>query len=287
MFPDSRDVIGLIQLALREDLVDGDITTSLTVAEGLNATATLLTREELCVCGLPIIALIAKEHGCALEVEMKAKDGEIVGPDTVIALLSGKLHILLELERTILNFVQHLSGVATTTHKTIQKRTTLKLLDTRKTTPGFRELEKYAVRIGGANNHRKHLGDMILIKNNHIDAHGGDIRATLSHIRESKPEGMRWEVEVRDLTELAVALEFRPDMIMLDNMDDQRVKEAMKLIRDADTGAFIEVSGNVTPERFSSLEEIGVDGVSMGALTYGARSVDISLRIQKDTVRGA
>jgi nicotinate-nucleotide pyrophosphorylase (carboxylating) len=179
----------------------------------------------------------------------------------------------------VLNFLQRLSGVATAARALVLKNPGIVLLDTRKTMPGWRLLDKYAVRIGGARNHRFSLGDMILIKNNHIDAHPEGMRAVLAHIVANKPLYMPWEVEVRTLQELGVALEFSPTIVMLDNFSDELIAEALTRISAQPRRPLVEVSGGVTPERLVSLASLGVDAVSMGALTTRAPNVDISLRI--------
>jgi nicotinate-nucleotide pyrophosphorylase (carboxylating) len=208
-------------------------------------------------------------------------DGARVADADWLCELHGSTQHLLAIERTVLNFLQRMSGVATYTHSFCEQAKGLHVLDTRKTMPGWRVLDKYATRVGGARNHRTSLGDMVLVKNNHIDAHPGGIRAALAAVLAQKPLYMPWEVEVRDLTELAIALEFKPTIVMLDNFSDILISDAVALVRQNSHQPLIEVSGGVHRERLSSLGALGIDAVSVGALTTQATNVDISMRITK------
>ena len=269
----------LIELARDEDLPNGDITSIATVDARVTGRASILARERLVICGLPLIQPILEVFGCKLALKLSVDDGQSVSEGTELATLMGNAREILKTERTILNFLQRLSGVASFTQAVVSQAQGLKVLDTRKTTPGWRELEKYAVQIGGGTNHRQSLSDLILVKNNHIDANRGSVSQTLSRIASAKPKEMRVEVEVRTLEELSAALPFAPEIVMFDNMDDTTIAAGVKLVRAGAPQTIIEVSGGVNATRLSKLKALGIDCVSMGALTTQSRSVDISLRL--------
>jgi nicotinate-nucleotide pyrophosphorylase (carboxylating) len=269
----------LIDLALEEDLAFGDITASLTVPEKHRSTAKIITRQQLVMCGCEVLPVIIQQGRWAIDLSMKVEDGSLLEADTVIAELNGLTRDLLAAERTILNFLQRLCGVATYTRSFCAVEPGLVVLDTRKTMPGWRVLDKYAVRIGGGRNHRFCLGDMVLVKNNHIDAHPEGIRGALADIAANKPIYMPWEVEVRNIDELRVALEYKPTIIMLDNFTDALIIEAVKIVRALPESPMIEVSGGITRERLVKIRLAGADAVSVGALTTQAPNVDISMRI--------
>lgn len=275
----SKLIRKLVALALEEDLAFGDITASLTVPEAHHSRAVIIARQRLVLCGSEVVGMILQEGHWSIESSFKASDGDVLEDGATIAELRGLTRDLLAAERTILNFLQRMSGVATFTREYCQVEPSLMILDTRKTIPGWRMLDKYAVRVGGGKNHRLCLGDMILVKNNHIDAHPNGMRGALAHIAENKPLYMPWEVEVRDLKELAVALEFRPNIIMLDNFSDDGIREAVSIMKAQGEAPMIEVSGGVTRGRLRAIREAGADAVSVGALTTQAPNVDISMRI--------
>jgi nicotinate-nucleotide pyrophosphorylase (carboxylating) len=275
---DSPLVKEIIKLAIKEDLSGGDITSTLTIPQDHVSLAEFLAKEEMIVCGMPIVEKLISELNFALKFEILAKDGTSVKKNTTIATLRGNTRQILSLERLALNFLQHLSGIASLTGIVTAKAGKLKILDTRKTTPGLRLLEKYAVKTGGGDNHRMNLSDMILVKNNHIDAHG-NLDKLLKDLNRNKPEGVEIEIEVRNMDELKKAVEHMPKYIMLDNMDDAQVKEAVAFIRAASSGILIEVSGGIKEERLAQLSKLGIDFVSMGMLTNSARSMDISLKL--------
>ncbi len=269
----------LVNLALEEDLAFGDITASLTVPEDHRSTARIVARQQLVMCGSEVLPVIMQEGRWAIDVTLAVEDGVLLQADTVIAELKGLTRELLAAERTILNFLQRLCGVATYTREFCSVEPGLVILDTRKTMPGWRVLDKYAVRIGGGRNHRFCLGDMVLVKNNHIDAHLKGLRGALADVVANKPLYMPWEVEVRNLDELRVALEFKPTIIMLDNFTDSAIVDAVKIIRVLPEPPMIEVSGGITRERLVRIRLAGADAVSVGALTTQAPNVDISMRI--------
>ena len=276
---DSPLVRKLVDLAIEEDLAHGDITASLTVPESHTSKAKVIAREKLVVCGLDIVAEIVKSGGWSLSVQKKASEGAWAADGDILVELAGSTRELLSAERTILNFLQRLSGVATYTREFCENQKGLMILDTRKTMPGWRLLDKYAVKTGGASNHRFSLGDMVLVKNNHIDAHPQGIKGALADVVAKKPLYMPWEVEVRNLDELKVALSFNPTIVMLDNFNDDALKDAVALVKSAAHQPMIEVSGGVSKERLAKIQAAGVDAASVGALTTRAPNVDISMRI--------
>jgi nicotinate-nucleotide pyrophosphorylase (carboxylating) len=276
----SKLIRKLVALALEEDLSFGDITASLTVPEDHRSVATIVARERMVMCGEEIVPTILQEGHWSISCSMKARDGIWLEAGEVIAELSGLTRELLAAERTILNFLQRLCGVATYTRDFCSVEPGLMVLDTRKTMPGWRILDKYAVRTGGGKNHRLCLGDMVLVKNNHIDAHPQGIRGALADIADKKPLYMPWEVEVRDLHELAIALEYKPTIVMLDNFTDELIAEAVALVRKQPEAPMIEVSGGVRTSRLASIRAAGADAVSVGALTTQPPNVDISMRIR-------
>jgi nicotinate-nucleotide pyrophosphorylase (carboxylating) len=276
---DSPLVRKLVDLALEEDVAHGDITAQITVPENHTSQAKVIAREKLVVCGLDIVGEIVKAGSWGLAVHKRAAEGAWACDGEILVELSGSTRELLSAERTILNFLQRLSGVATYTREFCEGQNGLKILDTRKTMPGWRLLDKYAVKTGGASNHRFSLGDMVLVKNNHIEAHPQGIKGALADVVAKKPLGMSWEVEVRDLEELKVALSFNPTIVMLDNFNDDTLTDAVALVRAVPHQPMIEVSGGVSKERLVKIQAAGIDAASVGALTTRAPNVDISMRI--------
>jgi nicotinate-nucleotide pyrophosphorylase (carboxylating) len=272
---DHKLVAKLIELSLDEDCVFSDATSLAALGATLDAGAELVAKEELVVCGLPIINQIIQIACYDISVKLLLRDGQIAQKNTVLANLEGKARELMSLERTILNFLQRMSGVATYT-RNYCKDTTLKILDTRKTIPGWRLLDKYSTRVGGASNHRMNLNDLILIKDTHVEANAG-ITKTLEQVFQKKEQQIQVEVEVRNLSELKEALNFPIDMIMLDNFSDDAIKEALLIIRDNSKSIIVEASGGITKDRLNTLNALGVDCVSVGALTTKATNADISM----------
>jgi nicotinate-nucleotide pyrophosphorylase (carboxylating) len=277
---DSPSVKRIVALALDEDLQFGDITSALTVSSERIGVASIISKERLVVSGTKMASIVNEVSGSDLSIEVHVGDGEEVEKGTPLISLRGRATTLLALERTILNFIQRMSGVATYTKDFIAAAGgTITVLDTRKTLPGWRVLDKYSVAVGGGKNHRYSLGDMILVKNNHIDANPGGIKEALERVAVQKPPYMGWEVEVRTISELKETLPFSPDIIMLDNFTDDMVVEAGNVLRGISPRPLIEVSGGMTSERAKVLSQLGVDAVSVGALTTAARNVDISMRV--------
>lgn len=269
----------LIQLALEEDEAGNDITAKATVPADRISNARVIARQRLVVCGLDIVPRIIEAAGFKLTSQRKAVEGAWASDGGLLVELSGSTQELLAVERTILNFLQRLCGVATYTREFCEGVSGLTILDTRKTMPGWRLLEKYATRTGGASNHRLSLADMVLVKNNHIDAHPQGIHGALADVVAKQPAGAKWEVEVRTLEELKIALSFNPSIIMLDNFKDEALKDAVSVVRSSPNRPMLEVSGGVSKERLVVIQASGVDAVSVGALTTQAPNVDISMRI--------
>ncbi|MGC9223085.1 MAG: carboxylating nicotinate-nucleotide diphosphorylase [Terracidiphilus sp.] len=289
----THRIDALLEQALEEDQAARDATTHLTVDPGLRATASVLAREDLVVAGLgaiprflEIYARLDRRPNAQTRFEVVSHpeifDGVKARKGQVLAIIRHNAQVLLSCERVILNLLQHLSGIATLTRKYADAihGTHAHLLDTRKTVPGLRTLEKYAVLCGGGANHRLDLASGILIKNNHI-ALGGGIPAVLGRaLRERKP-GQRVQVEVRTPKELDEALAHGAEAILLDNMTPQEVKSSVKRIRSSQPGRVIstEASGGIVLENIRAYAEAGVDFISVGALTHSARAVDISMSI--------
>ncbi len=265
----------IIKNALEEDRVYEDITTLSIVKRGSRAKVELIAKEEGVLCGLDVFTRTFEILGDVSVVKHK-EEGEEVRPGEVVALIEGDTRVLLTGERVALNFLQRMSGVATLANRAAARLRDygIKVMDTRKTTPGLRYLEKYAVSVGGGNNHRFDLSDMSMIKDNHILAAGG-IRNAIEAVRGRYPFIKKIEVEVEDLQGLEEALEGKADIIMLDNMDTDTIRRAVEII---DGRAIVEVSGNMTLERLEELKGIGIDYVSMGKLTHSARALDLSMK---------
>lgn len=276
----TKNIESLIELAIAEDIGFGDVTSQTTIPDNLRANAKVLAREELIVCGLKLIDWVVKIGRFDLEVTHEKKDGDKAQNLEVLATLKGKAQHILTIERTILNFLQRMSGVATFAEKLVKEANSkIKILDTRKTMPGWRALDKYAVKVGGGYNHRLNLSDMILIKNNHIDLHKGDIKALFRQIYSLKPFYTPIQVEVRNEKELTEVLKENPSAILLDNMTDSEIFSSVKLIKAHSQSILIEASGGMTIKRVKVLSDSGIDCISFGSLTTNAGNKDISLRI--------
>lgn len=268
----------LLDLALEEDIGTGDITTETLIPANALGEAIIIAKEPLVLAGIPVAQAVFRRLDPALTFPEELSEGTSVPPGTCILKIHGRLQPLLTGERTALNFLQRLSGIATHVHRYVEAlpATSIRLVDTRKTTPGWRTLEKYAVRIGGAANHRMSLSDGILIKDNHVAICGG-IRAALEKARRTAPHTLKLEIEVSTPAEAREAAEAGADIIMLDNMGPETIREAVRLI---DGRALVEVSGGVNRDNLAELSASGVDIVSVGALTHSAVAVDISMRVK-------
>lgn len=266
----------LILLALKEDITSEDITTNAIIGAGHRAEVELICKEDGMIAGLDVFQRVFELLDESAEFKRFFDDGASVKAKDRIGIVSADTRTLLSGERTALNYLQRMSGIATYTQKSakhlIGKKT--KLLDTRKTTPNMRIFEKYAVKVGGGYNHRFNLSDGILIKDNHINAAGG-VKAAVAAAKEYAPFVRKIEVEVENLEMLAEALEAGADIIMLDNMDAAMMKRAVEIVGGR---AVTECSGNVTEERLQEIAEIGVDYVSCGALTHSAPILDLSMK---------
>ncbi|BCX06052.1 MAG: nicotinate-nucleotide diphosphorylase (carboxylating) [Candidatus Roseilinea sp.] len=283
------NIEAIVRRALEEDIGSGDVTTNCTVPKDLWLTGRFVAKAHGVVAGLEIAALAFTLLDERVTMDRLAQDGVVVAPKQVIATLAGPARALLTGERTALNILQRMSGIATATRGFVEAvaGTRARILDTRKTAPGLRALDKLAVRIGGGMNHRIGLYDMVMIKNNHIAACGGSLTEAVRRVREcaaARPEGserLKIEVEVRDLRELEEALALDVDIIMLDNMSLEDMRRAVDTVNGR---VKLEASGNVTLDNARAIAETGVDYISSGALTHSVRALDISLWLDEPNI---
>jgi nicotinate-nucleotide pyrophosphorylase (carboxylating) len=275
----ARRFSRIVGSALREDIGRGDITTDSIVQPEDRALGVIFSKEDGVLCGVDIAEAVFKQLDPKVDFQKQLNDGSVLSPGVTIAIVIGRAAVCLKGERTALNFMQHLSGIATLTNqfvKAAQGRT--KILDTRKTSPGLRIMEKYAVRVGGGVNHRFGLYDMVMIKDNHIQI-AGSIAQAVARIRERRKKTFI-EVEAQNLEEVKETIAAAVDRIMLDNMNPGVLQKAIHLVRDADRSIEIEVSGGVNLHNIAEIAESGADFVSIGALTHSARALDIALKIK-------
>lgn len=278
----SAPFLDLLRLAINEDLGNGDITTDSIVSKDLVGRARIYAKADLVVCGNMAVKQLFHHLDPEVSYRVMNDDGALIKAGETIALVQGRSRMLLSSERVALNLIQRLSGIASTTKKYVAAvtGTNVRILDTRKTTPGHRLLEKYAVAIGGGCNHRFGLYDAVLIKNNHIDSLGGDIREAIRRARNGVPSGIKVQVEIRDIGELRQAMEESVDAILLDNMLPEKIAEAVKMIRASkNRSAEIEASGGITLNNIRDYALSGVDSISIGALTHSAPAIDIAMEI--------
>jgi nicotinate-nucleotide pyrophosphorylase (carboxylating) len=277
----------IIELALAEDLGQGDVTSEILIPLDLVGKAYILVKEEGVIAGLEVAEKVFRHVDPTLKVEILIKDGAKVKAGDITANVSGAVISILEAERTVINFVQKLSGVATATAKYVARVQGLKtnIVDTRKTTPGMRLLEKYAVRIGGGKNHRLHLGDGILIKDNHLvalRAMGLSLKEIVAKAKKNAPKGIRVEVEATSLQEALDAAGAGADMILLDNMPPEEMKRVVSMLpRHVKT----EASGGITLENVRAAALSGVDVISVGALTHSTKALNVSLELESQTLK--
>ncbi|MDD7113875.1 MAG: carboxylating nicotinate-nucleotide diphosphorylase [Lachnospiraceae bacterium] len=266
----------LILSALKEDITNEDVSTNSVMPKAQAGEADLICKEDGIICGLQIFERVFALMDEKTEVETYVQDGDLVVKGQLMAKVRGDIRVLLCGERTALNYLQRMSGIATYTHSvaSLLEGTKTKLLDTRKTTPNNRIFEKYSVRIGGGNNHRLNLSDGVMLKDNHIGAAGG-VKEAVTMAREYAPFVRKIEVEVENLDMVKEAVEAGADIIMLDNMSHEMMRQAIEYI---DGRAQVEISGNVTKENIARLTDLGVDFISSGALTHSAPILDISLK---------
>ena len=273
---DSSAIDALVKTTLSEDIQNGDITTRNIFHDEKNAVAEVIALEPMVLCGLEIFKAIFKKLTTKVAItSFEYNDGdEISAEETIIKIQCGAIP-LLEGERSALNILQWLSGIATLTRKFVKKAAPVKVLDTRKTTPGLRIFEKYAVKCGGGTNHRFGLYDQVLIKDNHIEA-AGSITNAMNHVRKNINQDKKLEIEVKNLKEVKEAINNQADIIMLDNMSIETIKKSISLINGKSK---IEISGGVTYDKLAEISKTGADYVSVGALTHSAPAVDISMKI--------
>lgn len=261
--------------ALREDMTNGDITTDAILKDEM-AEVSLFSRDRGIIAGLDVFKRVFEILDEDASFEFNFSDGDEVNKFELIGKIKAKARAILEGERTALNYLQRMSGIATYTRKIVDTldSDSVKILDTRKTTPGMRIFEKYAVTLGGAYNHRYNLSDGIMVKDNHIDAAGG-IKNAVEKVRRVNPFVKKIEVEVENFDELKEALEAKADIIMLDNMKISEIKEACKIINKR---AIIECSGNISLENINNYKNLDIDYISSGAITYKAGVLDLSMK---------
>lgn len=293
------DIQALVQMAIEEDLGPGDVTTEAIAEDTTPASGRFETREEAVIAGLPVVGyvfaqvaerLLQRGHRFtqgAVRFEPRLRDGDRAMKGDTIAEIRGPAMVLLAGERLALNFVQRLSGIATATRRYVDavKGCPAKILDTRKTTPGWRYLEKYAVRMGGGVNHRIGLYDMVLIKDNHLEIAaarwpGADpVERAIRAAREKAPGPMLIQVEAATTAQVRSAVEAGADLILLDNMSPAQMAEAVGMVRRSSRAILTEASGGVTLDRVRQIAETGVDRISIGALTHSAKAIDIALEM--------
>lgn len=277
---DQQNLQRIVRQALLEDIGKGDITTQLTIPQDKTISAALLSKEDCLVCGLPVAEAVFKSYDHNVTFKPLVKEGQGVKKGKNICEVSGNARSILTAERVALNLLTMLSGIATKTREYVKEIEPFKtkITDTRKTIPGLRELQKYAVRVGGGYNHRIGLDDMVLIKDNHIQVTEGYEKLP------SVPKGFKIEVEVQNLDEFKHALRFKPDVIMLDNMNIEDIKKAVAIRDDTEFSSHhprtqLEVSGGVDLKNVRSIAATGADIISIGALTHSIKAVDMSLEI--------
>ena len=269
----------IIKKAIQEDINYLDVTSDYLIPEDQMGNAYFVAKADGVLCGLTAATRVFELLDPAFTAEVLKQDGDIIHKGDVILRFSGHMRELLKGERTALNLIQHMSGIATATHQAVEtvKGTRASIADTRKTLPGLRALQKYAVTVGGGKNHRFNLSDAAMLKDNHIDAAGG-ITNAITKLRGLIGHMTKIEVETRNLDELKEALSAGADIIMLDNMSPEIMKEAVKITNGK---ALLEASGGITQETLRSVAESGVDIISIGALTHSVKAFDISMKIEK------
>lgn len=268
--------------ALAEDLAWGDVTTGALIPNNQQGIATIVAKEQGVLVGINVVRKVFHKLDPELKIDALLEDGDKVNSGSIIAKVEGKVASILKAERTALNFLQRLSGIASETNRYVKvvEGLPVHIMDTRKTTPGLRLLEKYAVRVGGGENHRMNLGDGILIKNNHLAAlrsRGLSLKEIIAKARQNASQGLKLEVEVKTVQEAEEAAEAGVDIIMLDNMSLEDMRQAVESIHGR---ALIEASGGMTLDKVRAVAETGVNFISVGALTHSAKALDISLELE-------
>ena len=290
-YQDNKKIERVIKEALREDLGKGDITTSISISDSIKKKAFIISKESGVLCGIDIARRVFKSVDASVKFKTLVKEGESFTKDTKIAVVSGRASSILKAERAALNFLYYLSGIATYTRKFIEKAKNdkVKIMDTRKTTPTLRFLEKYAVRVGGGYNHRFGLWDGVIIKDNHLKAFGiirdkfidNDKLGELITILRKKTD-LPIEIEVESIKELKAVMRYNPDIVMLDNFNLQQLRRAVLWRNSNYPRIKLEASGGVNFKNISSIVNTGVDFVSIGALTHSAPCIDYSLEISDE-----
>ena len=282
MSPTKLWVEEIIDLALAEDLGKGDVTTEALIPGDQQGTGIIVAKEEGILAGIGVTTRVFQRVDPELKVDSLRVDGTKVKPGSKVAKVSGKIASILKAERVALNFLQRLSGIASETNRYVAKVEGLpvRIMDTRKTTPSLRSLEKYAVRVGGGTSHRMNLGDGVLIKDNHLAAlrsQGWNIKEIITKAKQSAPQLLPVEIEVKTVSEALEAVAAGADIVMLDNMNPEDIRKAVKSIHGR---ALIEASGGITLDNVRAIAETGVNFISIGALTHSARALDISLELE-------
>lgn len=289
---ETEKIEDIIQLAIKEDIGSGDITTNSLVPDDFIVKGRYIVNEDGIIAGLPVLSYIFSRFGDRVDFKVIVDDGIKVCKGETVAHINGDARVVLSYERISLNFLQRLSGIATLTARFVEQtqRYGIKIIDTRKTTPGLRYMEKYAVAVGGGVNHRMGLYDQVLIKDNHLNilrhsgSSTGSIIDTVHAIRKRISKDILIEIEIDHVEEVKEALDSGVDIIMFDNMDPAQISKALKVVNDwqAMTGLkrpLIEVSGGITPENIDKIAQPGIDRIAIGALTHSAKALDISLEI--------
>ena len=279
---DRQQVDDVIALALAEDLGPGDVTTAALIDPARAARGRLVARAAGVLAGMPVARRLLERFDRRIRLSRAARDGAALERGTILARLDGPAGPILSVERTLLNFLQQLSGIATATRRCVDllAGTGVELLDTRKTVPGWRALAKYAVAVGGGRNHRRGLYDQVLIKDNHLAASGLSPAEAVSAARARAPRGLRIEVEVETVRDARAAARAGADIVMLDNMPPARMTRAVRAIRAVRPRTLIEASGRISPRTLRAVAQTGVDRISAGAITHSARALDIALDLE-------
>jgi nicotinate-nucleotide pyrophosphorylase (carboxylating) len=276
-FPlDQAQLERVVASALIEDGAHNDLTTIATILSDRRARATLVAKEAGVIAGIPLALEAFRQLDGKVSIRVDLEDGTPVSPGTPVLFVTGHARAILSAERVALNFLQRLSGVASLTARFVEavKGTRARILDTRKTTPGWRQLEKYAVRAGGGMNHRQDLAAAVLIKDNHLSALDGDVGLAVRRARDLVPDGIKVEVECDTVEQVRQAIDAKADIILLDNMPPAGMREAVEMVKGRAT---VEASGGVTLDSVRQIAETGVDWISVGALTHSAKALDLGL----------
>ncbi len=275
----DTDIEKIIDFALKEDIGTGDITSNKLIPKTSKSKAIIVSKSYGIIAGLPIAEMVFRKLDKNIFWHPKVKDGDKIKPNEILVKIEGSHRALLSCERLALNFLQRMSGIATETSRYVKavEGCKTKILDTRKTVPCLRLLDKYAVKMGGGTNHRMGLFDMVMIKENHIKV-AGSIKNAVKQIRNKIGKKIKIEVETTNIDEVTEALQVRADIIMLDNMDNKTMKKAVEIINGK---ALVEASGNMTLKRIKAVADTGVDFISVGALTHSVKALDISQYIEE------